>query len=177
MTAPEFSRVERLDTLGPSDRAVAITASETERAALAQRFGLVSIDSLEAAFEVRAEPAGVIAHGTVSAAVVQACSVTGEPLPVSVHEEIAVRFVEEAAVDAEEIELAEDALDTMFFTGGGVDLGEAAAETVALALDPFPRGPNAARALKAAGVIGEDEVTEAKPASALAGLRDLLNRK
>lgn len=177
MTAPEFSRVERLDTLGPSDRAVAITATEAERTALAQRFGLVSIESLEAAFEVRAEPAGVIAHGTVSASVVQACSVTGESLPVSVREEIAVRFVEEAAVDVEEIELAEDALDTMFFTGGGVDLGEAAAETVALALDPFPRGPNAARALKAAGVIAEDEVAQATPASALAGLRDLLDRK
>lgn len=177
MTAPEFSRVERLDTLGPSDRAVSIAATEPERAALAQRFGLVSIESLEAAFKVRAEKAGVVAHGTVSASVVQACSVTDEPLPVSVREQIAVRFIEEADIDAEEIELAEDALDTMFYAGGGVDLGEAAAETVALALDPFPRGPNAARVLKAAGVIAEDEVTQAKPTSALAGLRDLLDRK
>jgi hypothetical protein len=41
---------------------------------------------------------------------------------------------------------------------GIIDLGEAAAETMALALDPFPRSPGAAAALKEAGVIGEDEV-------------------
>lgn len=176
MTIPEFSRIERLDILGPSDRAVSVEADETERAALAVRFGLVAIESLTADFKVRKDAAGVVAQGIVSASVVQACSVTDEPLAAQVREEIAVRFIEEAAVDGEEIELSEDALDTMFFSGGGVDLGEAAAETVALALDPFPRGPNAARALKAAGVIGEDEVTAAKPASALAGLRDLLDR-
>ena len=173
MTQPEFSRLERRDTIGSTEHAVSITATEAECAALAVRFGLVAVKRLEAKFRIRTEAAGIVARGTVSAAVVQACSVTDEPLPVTVNEEIAVRFIEEDAVNEEEIELSEDALDTMFYTGGGIDLGEAAAETVALALDPFPRGPNAARVLKAAGVIGEDEV---KPAGALAGLRDLLGK-
>ncbi|MBN9990995.1 hypothetical protein JND45_16805, partial [Listeria monocytogenes] len=64
-------------------------------------------------------------------------------------------------------------LDTMPYDGAAIDLGEAAAETMALALDPFPRGPNAAAALRAAGVISEEE---AKPAGALAGLKGLLAR-
>lgn len=97
---------------------------------------------------------------------------TEEPLPVTVSEDVALRFVtEQEAAAEEEIELDLDALDTMPYDGAAIDLGEAAAETMALALDPFPRGPNAAAALRAAGVISEDD---AKPAGALAGLKSLL---
>ena len=46
----------------------------------------------------------------------------------------------------------------MEIEGGAIDLGEAAAETVALALDPFPRSARAAEVLRAAGVISEDDV-------------------
>ena len=174
MIAPEFSRVERIDTFGAGERTVEIEANETERGKLTERFGLVSLGLLTASFRVRMEAAGIVARGTVDASVVQACSVTDEPIPVEISEEVALRFIEEDAVNEEEIELSEDALDTMFYTGSAIDLGEAAAETVALALDPFPRSPNAEAALKAAGVIGEDEV---KPLGALAGLKGLLEKK
>ncbi len=174
MIAPEFSRVERIDTFGVGERTVEIEANETERGKLAERFGLVSLGRLTASFRVRMEAAGIVARGTVDASVVQACSVTDEPIPVEISEAVALRFIEEDAVNEEEIELSEDALDTMFYTGSAIDLGEAAAETVALALDPFPRSPNAEAALKAAGVIGEDEV---KPLGALAGLKGLLEKK
>ena len=42
MTAPEFSRPVRIDTLGAAPRNVAIEADEAERAALARRFGLIA---------------------------------------------------------------------------------------------------------------------------------------
>jgi len=173
MTAPEFSRTERIDTIGEGERTIAITANDAERTALAKRFDLISVDRLEAKFAVRRDAAGIVARGTVSAAVVQACSVTDDPLPVTVEEPIALRFVDHEP-DSEEIELDPDALDTMVFDGAAVDLGEAAAETMALSLDPFPRGPNAAAALKAAGVISEEE---AKPAGALAGLKAALEKR
>ncbi|WP_426258338.1 YceD family protein [Sphingomonas sp. DC1600-2] len=172
MTTPEFSRLERIDTIGEGARSVSITADATERAALAERFGLLAVDRLEATFRVQRDAAGVVARGEVRASVVQACSVTEEPLPVTVSEDVALRFVtEQEAAAEEEIELDLDALDTMPYDGAAIDLGEAAAETMALALDPFPRGPNAAAALRAAGVISEDD---AKPAGALAGLKSLL---
>jgi uncharacterized metal-binding protein YceD (DUF177 family) len=172
MTAPEFSRLERIDTIGEGARSVSITADAAERGALAERFGLLAVDRLEATFHVQRDTAGVVARGEVRAAVVQACSVTEEPLPVTVSEDVALRFVtEQEAAAEEEIELDLDALDTMPYDGAAIDLGEAAAETMALALDPFPRGPNAAAALRAAGVISEEE---AKPAGALAGLKGLL---
>ncbi len=174
MNTPEFSRLERIDTIGEGERSIAIVASETERAALATRFGLISVDRLEATFRVKRDAAGVVARGAINAAVVQACSVTDEPLPQTVSEDVALRFVtEQDAAAEEEIELDLDALDTMPYDGAAIDLGEAAAETMALALDPFPRGPNAAAALREAGVISEEE---AKPAGALAGLKGLFGK-
>ena len=172
VSAPEFSRPERIDTIGAGEREVTIIADATERAALAVRFGLMAVDRLEAVFRVKRDAAGIVARGRVSAAVVQACSVTDDPLPVTVAEDVALRFFTEREAAAEdEVELDLEALDTMPYDGSAIDLGEAAAETMALALDPFPRGPNAAAALREAGVISEEE---AKPAGALAGLKGLL---
>ena len=48
VSAPEFSRPVRLDTLGAEPRPLAIEAEATERAALAKRFGLVAIERLSA---------------------------------------------------------------------------------------------------------------------------------
>jgi uncharacterized metal-binding protein YceD (DUF177 family) len=173
VTAPEFSRVERLDAIGGEERHVVIAADADERAALAARFGLVSVDRLEARFAIRREAAGIAARGHVGAAVVQACSVTGDPLPATVEEPVALRFVAPAAGE-DEVELGEDALDTIEITGGGIDLGEAAAETMALALDPFPRSPRAAAVLREAGVLSEED---AAPQGALAGLKAALEKK
>ncbi len=163
MSAPEFSRLEHADTIGEGERTVRIEANDAERAALAKRFELKSVDVLEAEFRLRRDAAGIVAHGHVRGAVVQACVVTDDPIPVAIDEPVALRFVGEG-----EIELDEDALDTMLYDGAAVDLGEAAAETMALALDPYPRGPGAAAALRAAGVVSEDEVT---PLNAFAGLK------
>ena len=172
--SPEFSRRERLDTIGERDRTVDIAATEDERAAVARRFGLVSIARLEASLAVRREAGSVFAHGRVSGDVVQACSVTDEPLPVTIDEPVSLRFVEEFVGEADEIELSEDVLDTMPIEGGAIDLGEAAAETLALALDPFPRGPNAAAALAAAGVVAEEDF---QPVNAFAGLKAKMSGK
>jgi uncharacterized metal-binding protein YceD (DUF177 family) len=168
MSAPEFSRIERADTIGEGERTVRIAADEAERAALAKRFDLKGVDSLEAEFRLRRDTAGVVAHGHVRGVAVQACVVTDEPVPVAIDEPVALRFVVDDIAGEGEIELDEDALDTMVYDGAALDLGEAAAETMALALDPYPRSPNAAAALRAAGVISEDE---AKPLGAFAGLK------
>ncbi len=171
---PEFSRPERLDTIGERDRSVTFAATPEERRKLAARFAILSVDLLEARFTIRRDTAGIVAKGHVTAKVVQACSVTDEPLTATIEEPVALRFVDDfGAVDGE-IELSDDALDTVPIDGGAVDLGEAAAETLALALDPFPRGPNAAAALRAAGVISEDEY---QPVNAFSGLKAKLEGK
>jgi uncharacterized metal-binding protein YceD (DUF177 family) len=175
MTAPEFSRPHRLDQIGAGENRVAITAEAEERAALAKRFGFAGVDALTADYAIRRDASGVVARGHLSAKVTQSCSVTGDPLPAKVEEDFAIRFLPEPDEEStEEAELSEDECDTVFYTGSAIDLGEAAAETLLLSLDPFPRGPNAAAFLKAAGVVSEDE---AGPFGALAGLRDALSKK
>jgi uncharacterized metal-binding protein YceD (DUF177 family) len=169
---PEWSRPEKLDAIAERERTVAIEATEAERAALAERFDLVAIDRLEARFAIRREGGDTVrASGRVRADVVQRCSVTAEPLRARVDEPVDLRFVPALEGAEDELELSADALDTVSYEGGAVDLGEAAAETMALALDPFPRAPGAADALRAAGVISEEE---AGPFGKLAALKDRL---
>lgn len=169
---PEFSRTYRLDELGNVPRAVTIAATETERAKLAQRFDLIAIDRLEAAAELVRDGEIVIASGKLKAEVVQACVASGEPVPATIAEDFALRFVREATGDAaEDVELDESDLDAVGYEGGAVDLGEAAAQTLALALDPFPRAPGAEERLRAAGVVGEED---AGPFAALKALKNKL---
>ena len=165
---PEFSRPERLDTIGERERIVEIAATEDERAALAKRFALLSITRLDARLGIKRTDSGIVVKGRVTGAAVQACSVTDEPLDTKIDEPVALLFVAQLVSEGDEVELSDDALDMVAIQGGTIDLGEAAADTLALAIDPFPRGPNAAAALAAAGVISEDEF---RPANAFSDLK------
>lgn len=171
MSGAEFSREVRLDTLGSTPRALSIEADEAERAALAGRFGLVSLDSLDADLSLARDGQSVAMTGRMQARLVQACVATGVPVAAAIDEPIALSF-RQAPADArpdEEIELGEGDMDVMFVDGGAIDVGEAVAQSLALALDPFPRAPEAEAALKQAGVKSEEE---AGPFAALAALRD-----
>lgn len=170
---PEFSRPVRVDTIGEGTRTETVEAGEAERAALAERFGLIAIDRLAGSFTLRRATGGILVSGRVTAAATQGCSITGEPLPATVDEATELRFVDDLA-GGEEVELDDEAIDVLPLEGAAIDLGEIAAETLVLALDPFPRGPNAEAALKEAGVISE---SEAGPFGALAGLKDKLQGK
>lgn len=172
MTSVEFSRPERVETIGQQPRTIDIAAGPAEREALARRFDLVEITRLAATLSLWRDAAGIRARGRVTGDVVQRCTVTEDPVPASIDEAVDLRFVERlSAPAAAEVELSADDCDLIEYEGGAVDLGEAAAETLALALDPFPRGPNAATALREAGVLSE---SDAGPFGALAGLRDKL---
>lgn len=143
MTGPEFSRpfdVRQLD-----HRAVRLVADEAERKALARRFDIVRIDRLEAEVVLEREGTALNATGTLEADIVQSCAVSAEDLPVAIREPIAFRFVPDTGQHTpdEEIELEADELDEIPFTGTSVDLGEAVAQSVALAIDPFATGPEA----------------------------------
>lgn len=166
---PEFSHTLPLSEIGGQVRHLQLAADEAQRAALARRFDLLSLDSLSAKVAVRRDGDAVLAEGNFAGELVQACVATGAPVPASLSEDFAIRFVGEAdyAPDAE-IELGAGDCDTMFHDGRVVDLGEAVAQSLALAIDPFPRSADADAALKEAGVKGEDETG---PFAALAALK------
>jgi len=169
----EFARPQRIDTIGGEPRAVEIEADAQERAALAKRFDLIGIERLTGSFTIRRDAAGIVVEGRVAAAVTQACSITGDPLAATVDEPVALRFVPEEDAGQDEVELGDSDIDVIPYDGGAIDLGEVAAETMALALDPFPRGPNAEAKLKETGVLSEEQ---AGPFGALAALKDKLGK-
>jgi hypothetical protein len=169
---PEFPRPHRLDQIGTVETNVEIEATPEECAALARRFDLVAIGRLRARFTLRRAATGFLATGHLSSAVTQSCGVTGDPVPATIEDDFVIRFLPEPDEDEshDDIELAEEEMDAVFYTGCALDLGEAAAETLALALDPFPRSPGAAEALREAGVISEEEAAPLSPlAAALKG--------
>lgn len=172
---PEFSRPYRVDTLGSSPREVSIGADASEREALARRFGLQAIQSLSAEAALTRSGDSVIAAGKAAASVTQSCVATGEPVEARVEEEFRIEFRRhpDRAGPEEEIELSEGELDVVFYGGGAIDLGEAVAETVSLALNPYPRCEAAEEALRQAGVKSEEEArAESSPFAALAALKD-----
>jgi uncharacterized metal-binding protein YceD (DUF177 family) len=118
----------------------------------------------------------VIATGQMRAEVMQACTASGEPVPSTIDEPVDIRFITDLTMQAEqEIELAEEDCDTLLYDGKSIDIGEAVAQSLGLALDPYPRSENAAQILRQAGVKSEEEaVAETGPFAALAKLKQNL---
>jgi uncharacterized metal-binding protein YceD (DUF177 family) len=157
-TTPEFSRPVRLDQIGAQAHSVTITADEGERTALTRRFRLRGIGRLEADYVLEPVAGGVMARGTVRADVVQACAATGQDVPEKIDSPFVIRFLQDADVEGEEVELSEDDCDIMPIEGGAIDMGEAVAQSLALVLNPYPRAPDADEYLRSMGVKQEDEM-------------------
>ena len=170
----DFAHRLSLDQVRDGDR-LDIIADDAERSDVAARLGLLSLDRFEAHAALSRDGDRLRATGRLKAAVQQACVATGEPVPAHIDEPFELLFVPEPAVGKadDEIELGEGDLDTVFHDGSAIDLGGAVADTLALALDPYPRSAGADAALKEAGVMTEEE---AGPFAALAALKEKLGK-
>ena len=164
----DFSHRLRLDQIRGGER-VDLVAAPAELESVAERLGLASLGRLEAHAILDRDGDQVRAHGRLKATLEQCCVASGEPLPARIDEAFDLLFVPEPKGGPdEEVELGSEDLDVIFHDGAAIELGNAIADTLALVLDPFPRGPNADVALKAAGVLSEEQ---AGPFAALAKLK------
>ena len=170
----DFGHRLTLDRIRDGDR-LDLVADADERAAVAARLDLPSLERLDAHAVLRRDGDTVHASGRVKASLEQRCVATGEALAVRIDEAFDLRFIPEykTAGGDEEFELGADELDTLFHDGLVIDLGAAIADSLALGLDPYPRSPDAAETLRHAGVIPEDE---ARPYSALSALKGMLDK-
>jgi uncharacterized metal-binding protein YceD (DUF177 family) len=139
----EFPRFVPLMRLGSEPFRQRIAASESERAALAKRFDLVSLDRLEAEVELVREIGGtILLTADFAADFAQHCIVTLDPVPGGVSERFQLRYgppdVEAEVPDGDDDPAFEP------FTGEVIDIGEAVAQEFSLALPPFPRAADAA---------------------------------
>ena len=162
----EFVHRLQLDQIRDGDR-IDVNANAEELAAIAGRLRLLSLDRLDAHSVLTRDGDRVKARGRLKASLSQACVATGEPVAQHVDEAFDLSFVP-APTAEEELELDADQLDTIFHDGLGIDLGSAIADTLALALDPYPRSAAADEALRTAGVLSEEH---AGPFAALAALK------
>lgn len=161
---PELHRPFPIERIGPTGQshAVTVTATKEECVALALRMGVPAIRSVVCDFRLRRETdAAISAQGRLRARVTQTCIVSLDDFAVNLTEDFRIRFVPAGAESDNEDPESEDELG---YEGVSIDLGEATAEQLGLALDPYPRKPDAA--------LPENE-PEAKPHpfAALAALR------
>jgi uncharacterized metal-binding protein YceD (DUF177 family) len=163
----DFAHRLTLDRLRDGER-IDLVADDAERRAIAERLDLSSLDRLEAHASLAVDGDRVRATGRVAAALEQRCVVTGEPVAAHVDEPFDIAFMREPQAGDEEIELRPEDCDVVFHDGAAIDLGSAIADTLALALDPYPRSASADAALREAGVLSEEQ---AGPFAALAKLK------
>ena len=170
---PEFVRPIAAGAVPRGGREERIAATTGECAALARRFGISAIVSLEATLRLVPEDDGAIrVTGRLCAKVVQDCVVTLEPVAQVVDSPLDLRFRPMGQPLSDD----PDAPDEIAMERGTIELGEAVAEQLSLALDPYPRLPEAA--LPAAGTVKDapaDLPARARPAP-FAGLGTLRNK-
>jgi len=157
VSAGELTRLVRHRPLPAAP--VAVEASEAERAALAARFGVTAIERLTASVRLSDHDRAVEAVGTLHADVIQPCAVSGEDFAVTIAEDIAFRFVPAGSMPADEevdIEIDSDEPDEIEYSGELFDLGEAVAQSLGLAIDPYAVGPDAEAARSEAGIVSDD---------------------
>ena len=135
----EFSRPISTERVGPNGLDISIEADATECAALAQRMQLPAVLAVTCDFHLRRVSAEALeAEGHLRAHVVQTCVVTLDDFPAEMVEDFRVRFV---PAGQESDDPNPETIDEIGYAGGMIDLGEAAAEQLGLALDPYPRQP------------------------------------
>jgi uncharacterized metal-binding protein YceD (DUF177 family) len=136
---PEFHRPVSLDRIGPQGLDLTVEANPAECSALAIRMKLPAVVALSCEFHlIRQGRDSVLARGTLRARVTQTCVVSLEEFDESMEEIFQVCFVP-AGEESDDIDPESD--DEIPYDRNQIDLGEAAAEQLGLALDPYPRLP------------------------------------
>ena len=143
---PEFSRIVAGDRMEAVET-LEIVADGAERAALARRFGLDSLDALTASVTLTkfGDRRRVRLSANFSADVLQSCVVTLEPAPSRIEDSFVLVYDEDAGgpAEAETVVLLKGRISPEPWSGVVIDVGEAVAEHLALALDPYPRATGA----------------------------------
>ena len=177
MSAPARLRLHdasiRLDSMPVAGRDVTVSPSEEERAAIAAQLGVSSVDALEVKLHAVKFRGGIRVTGRLNAEITQPSVVTLEPLKQEIGEPIDRIFLPggekeyagpanaEIFVDLE----GDDVPD--HFEGNEADLSDLIVETLALAVDLYPREPGTS--LEDAGYT--PDVDEASPFAALKALK------
>jgi len=137
----EFSRKLAIERIGPAGYDLTVEANVQELAGLAERLRLPAVNALTCRFRLRpTQNDSFVAGGWFDAVVTQTCVVSLDDFQALVSEHFVIRLV---PAGSENDDIDPESIDEVPYSDGVIDLGEAAAEQLALALDPWPRKPDA----------------------------------
>lgn len=143
---PEFSRVISVSRIPPKDIEERLEAKPAERAALAKRFDLIELSTLNALITLTKGPnETVAAKGTIKADLSQQCVVTLEPIHTHFDLDVDMTFLPAEQNKDGAGSPEQDALEEEFelFSDGKIDIGEMVAQQLGVSIDPYPRKANA----------------------------------
>lgn len=136
----EFSHRLAIAHVPAGGLSLRLAANAGERLALARRFDLLALHDVSAALQLTPGLEGVVhVTGRLAAELEQACGITLTPVRQSVAEAVAWRLLPEGMEPSD----GEDDPDDIETEQGMADLGEALAQQLSLAIDPYPRAPGA----------------------------------
>lgn len=163
-----ITHLARLDNVARGGTRIDFDASAAERAALAAEHGLVEVGAFHVDILVSPwKQDGFRLTGEIRAEVVQQCVVTLAPLPASLTIPVDTLLVPDDSFrrqpgEAEELVLTiESADEPETYANHRFDIGAYAEELFALALDPYPRSPEAE--LPEVGPLQEGEADAPSP--------------
>lgn len=171
---PLFDAIVRIDKLPAAGRSVSVNADEKTRAAIAAAMKLISVERFVADLSVVPLRGGLRAQGRLRASITQPSVVSFEPVTQDIDEDVDRVFLpvphghqapapgSELFVDLEDDDFP-DQID-----GPEVDLSALLIETLALAIDPYPRRDG--EDLASSGLATGDG--ESGPFASLARLKD-----
>src|SRR6476661_3352944 len=140
----ELERIVAVDRMGPGGTALDIAASDSERAALAKRFGFLGLPVFSARVTGDRGPGGqVVVEGRLRGRIVQACILTLDPVAQDLDETFRLTFKQDLAEERDPesgealVSAQADAPEPL--TESLLDVGEIVAEQLSLAADPYPR--------------------------------------
>lgn len=156
-----------------------LEATDVQRAAIVERFGLIDLASLSGSVSVHDAGAetGVIVQGKIKASLTQRCIASLEPVEERLDTEFELMLVDpEMAdrMDEEGVYLDEKAPEYDALEGDSIPLGEILAQTLSISMNPYPRAEGAMVAPPEKGgiTINEPALERPNPFAVLAKTRD-----
>jgi uncharacterized metal-binding protein YceD (DUF177 family) len=166
----------RIDAMPAAGRTLKLVVDLPEREAIARRLRITRVERLEAELTALRLQGGFRVNGRLSARIVQPSVLTLDPVTQDITEPLDRVFLPggeklfaedadaEVFVDVEGEELPDH------FEGNEADLSDMIIETLALAIDPYPRADNETLAS-----VGDAPDPDEKPFAALKALKDKLS--
>jgi uncharacterized metal-binding protein YceD (DUF177 family) len=150
----EWTHIYNVSGLSKAPQKLSLEPNEDERKRLAQRLGIVSVDSLVADLSMTQGTGSMIVHikGSIKAAIVQSCVVSLEPVPAEIEEIFEAWFADpEAAVSLtkarheresqsghSEVKVLDEKDDPEPIIDDKIDLGELVTQHLSLSIEPYP---------------------------------------